>query len=277
MDGGIICHEFYEQVLWFVGQVEPGKPNLLLVCWIKDGVVMSDHPITLRTFPFRMADWLPGCYAGHLLWLRCLIERLGRESALGLWREAYQDYDDVLLSQILSLGWSETLQDNTPEVEQAIEAALRRYFPVEIAGVSGQEARQLVESAPPIRQIRQEFDHLNVWKEMIAYQALHMRFDGLARLVEGLIRRFGKQGELVAYDILREDRRRASGGATGSVAQFMANLIAEPREANLFTAGLETEMVRAGDQEVVLHVRVVVNSGIKSHQNRGIKCPLFRE
>ncbi len=95
----------------------------------------------------------------------------------------------------------------------------------------------------------------NVWKDVTAEQALHLRLHGNARLCEALIRRHGKQGELIAYDLLRQGRILAGGGRAGSVAEFMADFIAEPQEPNLFTVGLKTELVRASDSEVVLLVR----------------------
>ena len=79
--------------------------------------------------------------------------------------------------------------------------------------------------------------------------------DGLALLTEALLRSRGKQGELIAYDVLREGRIRAAGGKAGSVAEILSDLTAEPEEATLFTAGLEMETLRVSERELVLHVK----------------------
>jgi predicted hydrocarbon binding protein len=39
------------------------------------------------------------------------------------------------------------------------------------------------------------------------------------------------------------------------VAEFISGFIAEPKEANLFTAGLEYEIIHASDREIVLHIK----------------------
>jgi pimeloyl-ACP methyl ester carboxylesterase len=124
----------------------------------------------------RLASWLPARYATYLRWLSHLIERLGVEPTLALWRE------------------------------------------------------------------------------MTAYEALHLACDGPARLVEALIRSYGTQGKLMAYDVLRAERIEAGSGRTGSVAEFIADFTAQPREANLFTAGLTTEVMHVSEHEVLLHV-----------------------
>ena len=107
---------------------------------------------------------------------------------------------------------------------------------------------------PPIRQIRQAFPSLDVWRETTADEALHLAFGGPARLAEALIGSYGKQGELIVYDMQRNERIEASGGRTGSVAEFIADFVREPEEANLFTAGLEVEIVHASHRELVLNV-----------------------
>lgn len=60
---------------------------------------------------------------------------------------------------------------------------------------------------------------------------------------------------MIAYDLLQQERIHAAGGQTGSVAEFILNFIAPPAEANLFSAGLETQVVQAGESEATLHVK----------------------
>ncbi len=214
---------------------------------------MNTLPCPQRVFPFRLAAWLPGCYASYLHWLRHLLERLGSECALATWREVPQGYDDTFLQQILGVGWQEAAP--AADVEAAVAGRLAEVFSAAVEGVSAEEARGLVEQMPPLRQVRQALPNPNVWRDASAYEVLHLRFDALALLAEALIRRYGKQGELIVYDVLQEERRRAGGGHTGSPAEFFAGFTAEPQEASLFTAGLESELLRASDGEVVLHVR----------------------
>jgi hypothetical protein len=166
-----------------------------------------------------------------------------------------QDYHDELVLDILRTGWRDVPQGEATDVEGAIAKLLSRFFPVAIEGVSSQEARQLVEEMPPICQVRKTLPCLDVWREATAYEALHLRFDGLALLTEALVRLQGKQGELIVYDIHREERITAGRGRTGTVAEFMSEFVAEPAEANLFTAGLEIETVSVSEREVVPHVK----------------------
>ena len=92
-------------------------------------------------------------------------------------------------------------------------------------------------------------------REISAYDVLHLRFDGLAYLAETLIDSYGKQGELIVYDLMIAGRLANSKGEKGSVEQFMANFTAKPAKPNLFTAGLEIEKISETPREVVINVR----------------------
>lgn len=207
-----------------------------------------------RTFALRLASWLPARYAAYLRWLAHLIERLGPDRALALWEEVCRDCDEQLTRRILATGWRTDPSDAPADLETAIAGLANRFFPAAKGGLDAGQARRVVEQTPPIRQIRQTFPSLAVWREATAYEALHLAFDGLALLVEALIRSYGKQGELIAYDVLCAERVAAGGGKTGSVAEFIADFVREPDGANLFTAGLETELVHVAEQEVALTV-----------------------
>jgi hypothetical protein len=215
----------------------------------------NQSPLSKRVFSFKLGPWLPGCYAATLHWLRHLLDRLGRDCALSLWQEVDQNYDDDFLLQILGSGWKAREQDEEGEIEDKIVGLLGEFFPIVIEGISSATARQLVERMPPIKQIRKTFPSLNVVKETTAYEALHLRFDGIAFLAEALIHAHGKQGELIAYDIVREERTRAGSSRSGSVAEFMADFVMEPEDANLFTVGLDTQIQQASEREIVLYVR----------------------
>ncbi len=208
-----------------------------------------------RTFPLRLAPWLPTLYAAYLRRLSHLLQRLGRDCTLTIWRAADEAGEDTLLREILATGWQQIAPEAETDVAAAVARTVAQCFPTAIEGVTPEDARRFVERIPPIRQIMQTFPSPNVWREITAYEALHLRSHGLALLTEALIRQHGKQGELIAYDMHRAERIAAGGGKTGSVAEFIADFIAEPQEANLFTAGLEKEIVRVSEREVVLHVK----------------------
>ena len=216
---------------------------------------MSYIPCSERVFPLRLAAVLETCYTRYLHWLSSLLERLGQDCTLAAWQQVYQDYDDQLLLRILSTGWSDVAQDQSVDVEVSIAKLLTTYFPIAVEGVSAGEARLLVENMPPISQIRQTFPSLNVQRETATYEALHLYFDGLAILTEALMRSHGKQGELIAYDLLREGRIARMGGVKGSVAEFIAGMTSKSEEADMFTAGLEEECLHASDQEAVVHIK----------------------
>jgi predicted hydrocarbon binding protein len=216
---------------------------------------MNDIPCSERVFALKLAYWLPACYKSHLRWLRHLLERLGRDCTLLVWQDACRDYDDELLLQILRDGWKEVAHDEAIDAEASIAELFPRFFPVAIEGVSKEEARRLVEMRPPIRQVRQTFTSLNVWRETTTYETLHLASGGLALLTEALMRFHGKQGELIAYDLLREGRISAEAGKTGSVAEFISDFTSESEEANIYTAGLREEIVHTSEREVVVHIK----------------------
>jgi hypothetical protein len=123
--------------------------------------------------------------------------------------------------------------------------------------VSREEARELVENTPPFRQIRQRFSTLDLRRETTTYEGLHLFFDGLALLAETLIERLGKQGEFIAYDAtLAQWTKRQR--RTQSVEEFMSGRLARfsspPDEPDMFTAGLQVELVRGSTQEIVTRV-----------------------
>ncbi len=184
------------------------------------------------------------------------VERLGRESTLLIWQDACRDYDDRLLLQILQTGWNVDARVERAEanLQESIAALFSDFFPVSIDGVTREDARQLIEKTPPIYHIKNVFPSPNVLKSLTAYEALHLKFDVPALLAETLIRLQGKQGELIVYDILREERIKLGGGKTRSVAQLISDFSTEPQEANLFSAGLKAEIVHASEREVVLNI-----------------------
>jgi hypothetical protein len=219
---------------------------------------MSHPPCRERTFPLRLAQEFEYHYYGFLHWLKHLLERLGRDCTLDVWQGAFVDFDGAPLSDMLSGGWEPIDTDEGADVDDVIANLLEEVFPQPVQAVSPEEARDIIDGTPPFPQIRRRFSDLNVKREISTYEALHLFRGGLALLAETLIDRHGKQGEFIAYDAMLAEL--AAAGIPGQgVADFMANrqgrFSSEPAEADMFTAGLEVEFIRASENEVVTLVK----------------------
>jgi hypothetical protein len=219
---------------------------------------MSYTPCRDRTFPLHLAQECEYHYFGYLHWLKHLLERLGRECTLAVWRAAFAHFDAASLSDILSAGWEPTDEDEGASADDVIASLLSEVFPLPVQGVSPEEARDIIDGTPPFPQIRQRFSDLNVKRETSTYDALHVFRDGLALLAETLLDQHGKQGEFIAYDAMLAEL--AAAGIPGQeVADFMtrrqARFSSEPDEADMFTAGLEVEFIRGSEYEVVTLVK----------------------
>ncbi|NSW53467.1 MAG: L-2-amino-thiazoline-4-carboxylic acid hydrolase [Anaerolineae bacterium] len=213
---------------------------------------MNHLPCRERVFPFRICA--NEFYTPYLRWFRHLSERLGVENTLAVWRAALAAYDDTFTVHILSAGWTKVaLPESNPN--QGAEALLDRVFPAPHLDVTGTAVRDVIESTPPIPQVRRCFGNDTVEKEITAFEALHLRFDGLAYLAETIIKNYGKQGELIVYDLMVAGRLAAAHGETGSVEEFIEDFTAVNAAPSLFTAGLRHEVIHKTRREAVLHVR----------------------
>lgn len=210
-----------------------------------------------RQFELELAASFDYHYWYYLLVLKHLLERLGREQTLAVWTDTFQAYDAALLEEILSSGWEWIEESSGDSFEESISESLAELFPSPVEGVSRAEARRLVDSAPPFRQIRQKLPTLNMRRKSTTYEALHLGRDGLALLAETLIDRYGKQGELLFYDAMLEELAQGQ-GRTVTVREFMskrkARFSSEPEKDDMFSAGLEVELIRASKTEVVTRV-----------------------
>jgi hypothetical protein len=188
-------------------------------------------------------------------WLIHLSERLGEDIALSLWETAFENYEDKYLQHILSSEWHNITNDDSNGVAEVVDSLLMEKISSAGLNITESQIRIVIENTPPIFQIKNNFAYNRVERELSAYDALHLRFDGLACLAEALINQYGKQGELIVYDLMVAGRLANSKDEKGSVEQFMANFTAKPANPNLFTAGLEIETIRETPREVVIHVR----------------------
>jgi hypothetical protein len=216
---------------------------------------MNYVPCSRRTFRLSLADRFGSQAREYFWWLNTLLQRLGREPALTLWEEAFRHYDETLVIQILSAGWQAT--DHAADAEGSFADALDELFREPVEGVTREAAQRLLENTPPFRQIRAHFPTLSMERQISTYETLHLFRDALATLAEALLDRYGKQGELIAYDALLELRPRhpePRGSAADYLAKRAARYRTPPETPDVFTAGLEVEFVRASETEVVTRV-----------------------
>jgi len=212
-----------------------------------------------RVFPCRLDIVFMENYRNDLFWLRCLLERLGREATVTVWRQAFQDYDASLFEQILSMGWLPCPED-TITLEQAVSSVLSHIYPTSFENVSSAEAQQLIEETPQITLIRQHFPTVRVECPMTAYHAIHLLDDGVACLAEALIERHGKAGEFIAYDIglanmARDFEHREEMSVAEALKMRLEYFRTAPKEPHLGWAQMHVEVIRGSETEVVTCVR----------------------
>lgn len=216
---------------------------------------MNHLPCSERTYRLSLADRFGSQVHEYSVWLKTLLERLGREPAVTLWEETFHVYDEALVVQILSSGWQPA--DEQADSEQALAESLDELFAAPVEGLAQGEARTLLKNTPPFRQILHHLPDLNVARQITTYETLHLFRDALATLAEALLDRYGKQGELIAYDALlelwpRHLEPRAS--AADYLASRAARFQTPPETPDVFTAGLEVRFIRASETEVVTRV-----------------------
>jgi len=166
---------------------------------------MSYIPCRKRRFPLILLPLVDRVSTGYAFWLKHLVERLGSDAVRQLWHDSFTKYDLKFLNSILTSGWSEIKPVDSPEEANAPDV-FGTYIGKGEQGMSVSEAESLVEDTPPLPQIRTAFPNPNVQRDTATYETLHLYAHGLALLSEALIECFGKQGELIAYDILHSGR-----------------------------------------------------------------------
>jgi hypothetical protein len=157
--------------------------------------------------------------------------------------------------KILSTDWQKIEPIEPNQAANRVNDLTAEFLLASNLELSETAARNIIDKTPPISQIKELHSYETVEKEICAYDALLLRFDGLACLAETLIETFGKQGELIVYDLMIEGRIASSQNQEGSVEQFIADFTAEPDKPNLFTAGLEIEKVSQTKREAIINIR----------------------
>jgi hypothetical protein len=217
--------------------------------------IRTNPDLKKKTFPLKLQPFWMAAYDSRLYWLKSMLERLGRDTAVETWKAAFKTPDDGLLESIVAEGWKPYSEDEEPS--RSVEELLEAHFAAPVEGVSKAEAQSLVELDPAIGIPKKRFPSLTVQKEINTYASLHMRADGIARIAETLIDRLGKQGELVAYDIIRAARAEAAAKRPREAADVMKEWtgLIDSDERNAFTSGLDLVLVQASDTEIIMHVK----------------------
>ena len=210
-----------------------------------------------RRFPFRLSEQLSELYGEYLHWYRHLVERLGLEETETVWKRAFSSYPDDPIDRLLTSDWqvdSETGDDSDTRLREHLD----RFFSKSIDSVSIDDARRVVESTPPVPQIRSQIPSLSVMRMSTTYEALLLTKEGFALLAEALMDSYGKAGELIVYDILLEEIQNA-GFTPLTVREFMAQRKERfgkaPETLDMPSAGLEVDLISCSENEIITRVR----------------------
>ena len=215
---------------------------------------MDYIPCRQRKFPLVLQPLVARITGGYSFWLKHLVERLGSENARRLWADAFVKYDLKFLDSIISSGWTEIKPVDSPE-EMKTPDVFGNYVGIGEQGMSVSEAKSIVDDTPPLQQISNTFPDLNVQRDTTTYETLHLYAHGLALISETLIDRFGKQGELIAYDILHAGRSDLGKRMGGTVEDYFRQSEEELDKPGVYSAGLEIEKVSSSDHESVIRVK----------------------
>jgi hypothetical protein len=231
---------------WLCGHVSLGGEGA-------KATIRTNPELARRTFPLKLQPFWASTYKGKLYFLKSMLERLGKEATLASWQAAFKKPDDGLMEKILAEGWQPYEAD---EPARPVDELLEQFFAKPVEGLSKDEARKLVEMDYFIALAKKKFPSLAVEREISTYSSLHLRMDGGVRIVEAMISRLGKQGELAAYDIIRAGRE-AGEGKPQEAAEFIrewADSVGSD-DRNVFTAGLDEELISVSETEAVIRVK----------------------
>ncbi len=139
-------------------------------------------------------------------------------------------------------------------MEERITELVATLFPVPVQGISGKQAREIIDCMPPFEQIRERFPTLDVRREITAHEAMHLGWDGLALIAEEMLRRYGKEGEFIVYDV-RLGYQSTRGIREVEVEEFMARRVAQYSDlSEAAKAWGKGELVEGTDSEVITRI-----------------------
>ncbi len=204
-----------------------------------------------RRFDLALSKWYAPTLGTYALVYKHLLERLGVEATTGLW-DALPSKPDGLMREILAL---ETEPESDPTPAEDLDSYVRKLFASPVRGIDAAQASEFLRSRPPFAFIDAAFPEVRGVFSLTTYQSLHLFRDGIARIAEETIARFGKAGELMIYDALLSD---PDAFGSMSAGEFMERRLARyqipPETADIFSAGLDVELIRGNESEIVAHI-----------------------
>jgi hypothetical protein len=221
--------------------------------------MMSSPPCRNRVFSLKLAEFYGEHYRISMRWLAHFLDRMGKDITLALWADAFpHSLQDPLLEEVLAKDWSPVEPGAQIDIAAVTDTILRDIFPEPIQGVDAVQARQLINKMLPFSLMLERDIDWNVMREATSYEAFHMHYHGLALLTETLIDRFGRRGELIAYDanilscVLDQHKRQPTDEyLLGKYERFKRGY----DEPDINTAALDRHLVRGTDKELVWEVR----------------------
>jgi len=210
-----------------------------------------------RRFPLRLNTCFPELYSEYLHWYRHLIERLGRDKTNTMWKNAFRVYPHTLVGGLLSSGWY-TDSEIGCDVNAKFKEHLERFFAASTTGVSIEDAKQIVETTPPVPQLRSSLLSFSEVRMSTTYESLLLLKEGFALLAQSLLDSCGTAGEFIIYDILLEEIEQV-GFRPLTVKEFIAQrkerFCKAPEIPDMHSAGLEVEVISSSGNEIITYVR----------------------
>jgi hypothetical protein len=218
--------------------------------------VPANPDLRTRTYEIRLAPAWRRTVDSRLFWLESMLRRLGKDVTLALWHEAFRVPDDGLMAEILADGWEPS--DDQTHAPVRMDELIDPHFSSPVEGISSAQAHALVMMDSGVRLPIERYPSLQVRRQITAYDSIHLGLDGMARLATAMTSHLGKQGELLAYDLCRDGRtaRAAAEGGKRAADEVLKEWAdsGQLTSPTIFSAGLNDELIRASDTEVVLHV-----------------------
>ena len=220
---------------------------------------MSTPRCRSRVFSLKLPEFYDEHYRVCLRWLAHFLVRMGEDITLELWADSFpQSLQDPLLENILLDDWLPLRAAECADITAVTDAALADIFPQAIEGIDAEHARQLINKMLPFSLMLELDLNWNVVRESTSFEAFHLHYHGLALLTETLIDRFGRRGELIAYDanilscVLDQHKRQPTDEyLLGKYERFKRGY----DEPDINTAALDRHLVRGTDKELVWEVR----------------------
>jgi hypothetical protein len=216
---------------------------------------MTYTPCRDRRFTLKLSDVAMAAQMNYAFWLKHLVERLGAELVRRLWQEAFSSYDSDYTASVLASGW---VPSETQEAERQFPGI--GFIFGESAGIgddalSLSDAETLIERTPPLPHLREQHADLSLERETSTFESLHLYMHGIALLAEVLLDELGKQGELIAYDILSAGRSGMARRMGGTVEDYIQQMEGSFEEPGVYSAGLEVETEIVSPREHITRVK----------------------